>query len=243
MPVMAQSFSSRVTSSSSQPWISRAGAPGCTELSPGIGGDRVTELRVVLHRARPSGYAPRSTENWRCERRVKCATRSRSDTSATSTTSAVQVAAGHELVERRRGHAGGAQLEGRATGHRHLEDRRLGLVTEQRGRRGASAGKGASASSRRPPFEECRRSGRARRCVRRSVTVTSRTSSMSSSIDGSVAPRQGRDARARRARPHRPWTRAPPSAAPGTRTRELAEERLGRDGRRRRRSRRARRSR
>ena len=144
---------------SSQPWVSAAGAPGCTALRPGSFAIASQNLGLYFIVHEPSGYIPRSTENCRCESRVKCADqvalgdlgdcrpRHRSD------------ARRDQLGERRRGHAGRAQLVGRATGDRHLEDRRFGLVAHER-RRGRRVRPECASLTRAPPFAARRRSGR-----------------------------------------------------------------------------------
>ena len=62
-----------------------AGAAGWTSAKPGSAAtaSQILGLYFMVHE--PRGYAPRSTENWRWLRRVKCPTRSRSDTSASAT--------------------------------------------------------------------------------------------------------------------------------------------------------------
>ena len=43
--------------------MSSAGAPGCTELSPGSAATASQNLGLYFMVHEPSGYAPRSTEN------------------------------------------------------------------------------------------------------------------------------------------------------------------------------------
>ena len=98
IPVTSQRTCSVSSMSANQPCTSAAGVPGWTSANPGrpATSSQIFGLYFIVHD--PSGYAPRSTANWRCESRVKCATRSRSETSASSTGSDRRCSTGRSSV-------------------------------------------------------------------------------------------------------------------------------------------------
>src|SRR5665213_214141 len=153
-------------------------------VEPGIVRHGVTELGVVLHGARSERVHTEINRELTVRKPGEVGDQVTLRDFGDIDDVSVKVRRGNQIGQRGRGHARRSQLVGRATRHGHFEDRGLGLVSEER-RRGRAATRECTTGHWPTAFRKTSTYRSISSFVRRSVTVTSSTSSSSPSIDGS----------------------------------------------------------